>query len=121
VGRERTLRFMAGVAERAGVDLSPGASWLLLRMTAPDALTFEEIAALPHVDAGRLGAVAAELDGAALLADGRPTAAGREMRERLVAARTDGLRELVADWKPDENPEVDGLVRQMAAELAAPA
>ena len=51
----------------------------------------------------------------------RPTAAGYAMRERLVAARTDGLRILVADWKPDENPELDPLLRRLAAELAAPA
>ena len=39
---------------------------------------------------------------------------GRAMRQRLVAARTDGLRTLVADWKPDENPELDPLLRRLA-------
>ena len=43
------------------------------------------------------------------------------MRERLVVARTDGLRILVADWKPDENPELDPLLRRLADELHAPA
>ena len=51
----------------------------------------------------------------------RPTAAGYAMRQRLVAARTDGLRTLVADWQPDENPELDPLLRRLADELAAPA
>ena len=40
---------------------------------------------------------------------------------RLVAARTDGLRILVADWQPDENPELDPLLRRLADELAGPA
>jgi hypothetical protein len=36
VGRDRTLRFLADAVERAGLDLSPGAAWLLLRANAPD-------------------------------------------------------------------------------------
>jgi hypothetical protein len=39
------------------------------------------------------------------------------MRARLVAARTEGLRTIVADWEPDENPELDLLVRRLADEL----
>jgi EmrB/QacA subfamily drug resistance transporter len=120
VGRERTLVFMAETAERAGIELSPGSSWLLMRLGAPDALTLAEIAELPHVDAGRLEIAAGELRAAALLDGERPTAAGRAMRERLVKARTDGLRLLVADWRPEENPEIDPLLRRIAAELAVP-
>ena len=55
VGRERTLAFMAETVARAGVDLSPSASWALLRLGAPDPLTVAEAAALPHVDAGAAG------------------------------------------------------------------
>ena len=62
-----------------------------------------------------------ELCGAGLHDGERPTEAGHAMRVRLVAARTDGLRILVADWKPDENPELDPLLRRLADELAAPA
>ena len=91
-----------------------------MRLGAPDAPTLAEIAELPHVDAGRLEIAAGELRDAALLDGERPTAAGRAMRERLVAARIDGLRQLVEDWQPDENPEIDPLLRQIAAELAVP-
>jgi EmrB/QacA subfamily drug resistance transporter len=121
VGRERTLAFMADTVARAGVDLSPGASWALLRLGASDPITVAEAAVLPHVDADRLATAVAELRGEGLLDGDRPTPAGYAMRERLVAARTDGLRILVADWKPDENPELDPLLRRLADELAAPA
>jgi EmrB/QacA subfamily drug resistance transporter len=121
VGRERTLEFMAETVARAGVDLSPSASWALLRLGAPDPITVSEAAALPQVDAGRLAAAVDELRAAGLLDGERPTEAGRAMRVRLVAARTDGLRTLVADWQPDENPELDPLLRRLAHELAAPA
>ena len=121
VGRERTLVFMAETVARAGVDLSPSASWALLRLGAPDPITVAEAAALPHVDVGRLAIAVDELRAAGLLDGERPTEAGHAMRVRLVAARTDGLRMLVADWKPDENPELDPLLRRLADELAAPA
>ncbi len=121
VGRERTLAFLADTVARAGVDLSPGASWALLRLGAPDPIPLSELAELPHVDAGRLASAVEELRDAGLLDGERPSAAGRAMRQRLVAARTDGLRTLVADWKPDENPELDPLLRRLADELAVPA
>jgi EmrB/QacA subfamily drug resistance transporter len=121
VGRERTLAFLAETVARAGVDLSPSASWALLRLGAPDPITVAEAAALPHVDADRLAAAVEELCAAGLHDGERPTEAGHAMRVRLVAARTDGLRILVADWEPDQNPELDPLLRRLAHELAAPA
>src|SRR3954452_12245795 len=119
VGRERTLAFLADTVHRAGVDLSPGASWALLRLGAADAPSVENLAARPHVRQERLQAAVEELRGLGLLDGERPTGAGRAMRERLVAARTDGLRTLVADWEPDQNSELDPLLRRLADELAA--
>jgi EmrB/QacA subfamily drug resistance transporter len=121
VGRERTLAFLADTVSRAGVELSPGASWALLRLGAPDAPTLDDLALRPHVNATRLMVAVGELRERELLAGERPTEAGRELRERLVVARTVGLRELVSDWEPDDNPELDPLLRRLAAELAAPA
>jgi EmrB/QacA subfamily drug resistance transporter len=121
VGRERTLEFLADTVHRAGVELSPGASWALLRLGAPDAPSIENLAARPHVRQERLLAAVEELRGLGLIEGERPTEAGRATRERLVAARTDGLRILVADWEPDQNPELDPLLRRLADELAAPA
>ena len=40
-----------------------------------------------------------------------------ELRERLVAARTEGLRELISEWEPEMYPELDSLVRRLADEL----
>ena len=117
-GRERTLRFLAGVVERAGVDLSPGASWALLRLGAPQAPSIVEIAALPHVRTDRLAAALGELRDAELLAGERVTPAGQAVRERLVAARTDGLRQLISDWEPEKYPELDPVLRRLADELA---
>ena len=116
-GRDRTLAFLRGVVERAGVDLSPAASWALLRLGAPEAPTVAELAALPHVRADRLAAAMGQLRDGGLVAGDRVTPAGAELRERLVAARTEGLRELISEWEPDKYPELDGLVRRLADEL----
>jgi EmrB/QacA subfamily drug resistance transporter len=121
VGRERTLAFLEDTVRRAGVALSPSASWLLLRAGAPDAPAAAELRALPRVDPARFDAARAELTAAGLLdAAGVPTPAGHAMRDQLVAARTDALRELVADWEPDEHPELAPLLRRLAEELAEP-
>jgi EmrB/QacA subfamily drug resistance transporter len=117
-GRDRTLAFLKGVVERAGVDLSPGASWALLRLGAPEAPTVADLAALPHVRTDRLATAMGELRDAGLVAGDRVTEAGAELRERLVDARTEGLRELIADWEPDRFPELDPVLRRLADELA---
>jgi hypothetical protein len=116
-GRERTLAFLRDVAERAGVDLSPGASWALLRLGAPEGPSVAQLAALPHVHSDRLGVALGELRDRGLVAGDRVTPAGAELRTRLVEARTAGLRELIDDWEPDRFPELDGLVRRLADEL----
>jgi EmrB/QacA subfamily drug resistance transporter len=119
VGRERTLRFIAGATRRAGIDLDPSAAWLLLAAGAPGApADVGEIRGRPHVDDARFDAALATLRARGLVDDdGRITPAGRALRDQLVAARTDCLRGLVADWEPDAHPELDPLVARLAAEL----
>jgi EmrB/QacA subfamily drug resistance transporter len=119
VGRERTMAFIADATHRAGVDLEPGPAWLLLYAGAPDAPEdLREIRNRPDVDGPRFDAALAALrDHGAAGGDGRITPAGRALRDQLVAARTDCLRELIAEWKPDENPELDPLLARLAEEL----
>jgi EmrB/QacA subfamily drug resistance transporter len=116
-GRERTLAFLAGVVHRAGVDLSPGASWALIRLGAPEAPSVADLAALPHVRSDGLALAMGELRDGGLVAGDRVTTAGVALRGRLVEARAEGLRDLVADWEPDKYPELDALVRRLADEL----
>jgi EmrB/QacA subfamily drug resistance transporter len=122
VGRERTLEFIENATRHAGVDLEPGAAWLLMHAGAPDApADLREIRERPHVPAERFDAALASLRARdALDADGRLTPAGHALRDQLVAARTDCLRGLIADWQPDEHPELDPLLHRLAEELAEP-
>ena len=56
----------------------------------------------------------AERDGAE---DLRLTAAGTVLRDRLLAARRQGLADLMARWEPDKHPEVLALLDRMVATL----
>ncbi|HWT23963.1 MAG TPA: hypothetical protein VN213_10700, partial [Solirubrobacteraceae bacterium] len=74
------------------------------------------------VPAERIAAVLAELRERGMVredGDGlAETPAGREVTERLVAARRAELETLIADGDADRAPEVDDLLRRLSRELA---
>jgi EmrB/QacA subfamily drug resistance transporter len=118
-GRERTLEFLQDTVSRAGITLSPSAAWLLLRAGAPDApADITSFRKLPLVNPARFDAAFAELQEQGLATPTGLTEEGTTTREKLVAARTDALRTLIADWEPDSNPDLDPLIRRLATELA---
>jgi EmrB/QacA subfamily drug resistance transporter len=121
VGRERTLLFLEGATTRAGIDLEPGAAWLLLHAGGPGVPDdLATIRARPHVDPERFDAALAVLLERGHVEDGAVTPTGLAVRDQLVAARTDCLRSLIEDWEPDAHPELDPLLRRLAEELAEP-
>jgi len=117
-GRDRTLAFLEDVVARAGVELSPAAGWVLLRGGAPDAPPVLELRTLPRVHGPTFDAAVAELRERGCLDGSALTPAGHAVRQQLVIARTQGLRQLVADWEPYEHPELDPLLERLAQELA---
>jgi EmrB/QacA subfamily drug resistance transporter len=122
VGRERTRRFLEGVIERSETDLTPAEVWLLGRahdgaipahcLQGSDeettALLREAALALQKRGLARLGPEA-ELE---------LSEPGQTIQRRVADARCEGLRTLVADWKP-ESPEVDAMIERLGQELAA--
>jgi hypothetical protein len=119
--RDERERFHRRVAERAGVDLSPGATWALVRIDEHGFAGAREMAERQGVPEERIAEVVAELRGRGLVAgvEGAPeeTPAGRALTDQVVAARRDLLAELVADEAVDRRPEVDDLLRRLAREL----
>jgi DNA-binding MarR family transcriptional regulator len=127
---ERDVRhqFVAGVVQRAGVDLLPRAAWLLMQTdrhpdTSPAALGRAHRVPAGQVEAGlrqlldRSLVVESEDGGAPL----RITAAGCEVLARLVAARRERLAELFAEWAPEKHERLAELVGQLMRELVADA
>jgi DNA-binding MarR family transcriptional regulator len=129
VGREGRRRLVEGIAERAGVDLSPAACWLLVRLNEdPDAHVAALCAsfAIP-VEFGQQALVELVEQGMVIEAaprePGRPplrtlTPDGQEAVQKLVAERRASLARLLDGWSPDQHADLANLLSRLAHELA---
>ncbi|MET7472817.1 MDR family MFS transporter [Streptomyces sp. NPDC005648] len=120
--REGRREIYREITERAGYDLLPAASWLLLRIkrygwTEPAVLADRSsvplgviLAAARQVEERRL----ANREGLDLVL----TDTGREVAERLAQAREESLAALLGDWwGPDRPTDLTRLVQELNAEL----
>ncbi|MFF5492655.1 DHA2 family efflux MFS transporter permease subunit [Streptomyces aquilus] len=120
--REGRREIYRTITDRAGYDLLPGASWLLLRINkygSVEPATLAErssvplpvvIAAARQVEERRLAA----RSGVGLVL----TAEGVAVAERLAAAREASLAELLGDWWGADRPtDLVQLVGELNAEL----
>ncbi len=129
IAHENRWRLYADLAKRAQLDLPAPELWMLARLgeRAPGSLqSLSEDLKLPparlQVPLQALcdrGIAAADAAGHLHL-----TAAGSAMRDRLLAARRQGLAELMARWQPDKHPDVlallDRLANTLVRDLPAP-
>ncbi len=102
----------------AGLDLPAGSSWILTRLAKQGAVAGQELARQANVTAayGKPYVDRLVAEGMVVRADGTLTLtdAGHAAAERLFAARRQGLRELLADWSPDEYAELGELLTRLA-------
>jgi DNA-binding MarR family transcriptional regulator len=119
------------LASLAGLDLPAGSCWVLTRLARQGDTRGRELAGMsleegkPYVN--RLVAdgmvVRVPAPRAAANGDGVPpatlhlTPAGAEAAEKLVTARRDGLRELLADWSPEQHAELAELLNKLSCSL----
>jgi hypothetical protein len=109
--RENRWRAYAGLAERAEVEATPAAAWLLIRLGDGDT---------PVVAPERLAGPLLELRGRGLVVSGsRLTDAGRAAHDRLVAAREKRISELLDGWEAERHAELEEVVAGFARDLAA--
>ena len=122
IPREQRMQFGQRVAESAGLELSPGATWALVRIDEHGVARARELAEQSGVSSERIAAVVQELrtrglleggDGASIL-----TSTGRGYAERAVAARQRLLTEALADDHAHRDPAVNDLLVRLARELA---
>ncbi|OKK19395.1 disulfide bond formation protein DsbA [Streptomyces sp. CB00455] len=120
--REGRRHVYEKITEKAGYDLLPATSWLLMRINKygsaePSRLAERTIVPLRAVtDAARQVEERglAVRDGLALVLTGK----GREAAIRLAYAREESLAELLGDWwGPDRPTDLVQLVREINAEL----
>jgi EmrB/QacA subfamily drug resistance transporter len=114
---EERRRFRGAMAERAHVDVTPGAVWALVRMG--DRGLGGAIAEARRIGVGedRIGEVVGELRSDGLVDGNGLTARGTAFADQLLSARRDLLSELLDDPEAERRPEVAALIRSLSAEL----
>jgi len=131
IGREGRRELVAQLVQRAGVDLSPAAAWLIVRLAETDSAHPTTIAALCAsfdipLEVGQRAL--RELDERGLLlrdpAAGQDrgrvvgvTPEGRIIADRLVQERRATLARVCSGWQPEDNVELTGLLTRLAQEL----
>jgi EmrB/QacA subfamily drug resistance transporter len=105
----------------AGLDLPAGSSWILTRLAKQGPVRSVDLARQANVtiDYGRPFVDRLVDEGMVVRADGTLvlTDAGHAAAERLFAARREGLRELLADWSPEEYAELGELLTKLSRAL----
>jgi len=109
------------LATLAGLDLPAGSCWILTRLAKQGTVRSEDLARQANVtvDYGRPFADRLVAEGMVVRTDGALvlTDAGRAAAERLFTARREGLRELLADWSPEEYAELGDLLTKLSRAL----
>jgi EmrB/QacA subfamily drug resistance transporter len=122
-GRDRTRQFIANVAARAGVHLSPAACWMLFRYREDPTRTIHDLHAIKDIPIGVLE------DGRALLIEHgyiepgpddttAVSASGEVIAEELRAEAREQLIVLLDGWSPDQYPELARLLTRLANDVA---
>jgi EmrB/QacA subfamily drug resistance transporter len=128
---ERSLSRLAGgdlrrrgyerLTAMAGLDLPAGSSWILTRLAKQGPVAGDELAQQANVtvDYGRPYVDRLVSEGMVVRSNGTLalTDSGRAAADRLFAARREGLRELLADWSPEEYAELGELLTKLSRAL----
>ncbi|MFG2991296.1 DHA2 family efflux MFS transporter permease subunit [Streptomyces sp. NPDC048257] len=120
--REGRRHVYEKITEKAGYDLLPAASWLLLRIKKYGSAEPAMLAERTHVPLKIITDAARQIEERGLaVRDGLPlvlTDRGRVSAAKLAAARQESLAELLGDWwGPDRPTDLVKLVRELNAEL----
>ncbi|OLZ69426.1 EmrB/QacA family drug resistance transporter [Streptomyces sp. IMTB 2501] len=120
--REGRREVYRKITERAGYDLLPAASWVLLRIRKYGSVEPAVLAERSPVPLDVVLAAARQVE-ERRLAERRGldlylTDSGREVAERLAQAREESLAELLGDWwQPGRCTDLSRLVKDLTGEL----
>jgi DNA-binding MarR family transcriptional regulator len=124
--RDLQRQHIQQIVQRAGVDLTPIAASLLVRLDADPAANPAALGSERGAGPDEVRAAMADLERRGLLLQDRVDGAGARWRltragcavlTKLVAARREHLSELFADWGPTRREELALLLRRLADEL----
>jgi hypothetical protein len=124
IARENRWRVYADLARRATIDLPAPELWMLARLGEREPMTLSSLGAELKIPEAALGPPLEALCNRGIAAKGadgelRLTPAGLAMRDRAVAARRNGLADMLARWQPEQHPDVLALIERMAQALTS--
>ena len=123
IGREGRKRLVTRIAHDAGVDLSPAACWLAIRLHCDPNADIPALREAFDIPEKPVADGLAELRAKGLISDasengGMPlTPEGDEIAVRLIAARRASLERLSEGWTPERYEELTQLLTRLANEL----
>ncbi|MEU2250313.1 MDR family MFS transporter [Streptomyces sp. NPDC019224] len=121
--REGRREVYVKITERAGLDLLPAASWMLLRIKRHGTVEPARLAEVAPVPLRVINDAARQLEGRGLVRrvglQMMLTEPGAEAVVKLAQAREDSLAELLGDWwGPDRPTDLVALVSELTAETS---
>ncbi|WP_026248480.1 MDR family MFS transporter [Streptomyces sp. LaPpAH-108] len=124
--REGRREVYEDITARAGYDLLPAASWLLLRIRRYGSVEPYVLAERSPVPLQTVLAAERQVEERRLVErqglDLTLTDTGRVVAERLAAAREDSLSELLGDWwEPGRSTDLTQLVKELTSEMCGAA
>jgi len=113
------------IVARAGVELSPVAAWLLIRLERDPELNPAALGRAYGVEPARMERGHFELRDRGLVTEAPPgedgacrlTADGCAVFSRLAAARRERLAELLSDWPPERHEDLAAVLSRLAREI----
>jgi EmrB/QacA subfamily drug resistance transporter len=129
IGHQGRRELVAALAARAGVDLSPAAAWLIVRLGENPSANIAELCQSFDIPLEVGERAFRELDERTLLmrdpaaGDGRGRVVGLSpegvaIAGRLVDERRASLARLCAGWAPEQHPDLAGMLSQLARDMA---
>ncbi|MFF8968332.1 DHA2 family efflux MFS transporter permease subunit [Streptomyces sp. NPDC014995] len=120
--REGRREIYRRITDRAGYDLLPAASWMLLRIKRYGSVEPGVLAERTNVPLSAILEASRQIEGRRLAVreglDLLLTPEGREVAERLARVREESLAELLGDWwGPDRPTDLVQLVKELNSEL----
>ena len=124
IEKENRWRVYQDLAKAAGLTISAPELWLLVQLGEASSDWPVKLGSIGEADAKTLGRVASRLAAAGLVvlpthSEARLTATGREAFAKVVDARQRSLAEVLANWKPEQHPEVIAVMRRYAEAITA--
>jgi EmrB/QacA subfamily drug resistance transporter len=121
--RDSRERILDGLARQAGVELTARQCWVLARVGEGAPTDAFAIAEAHAVDPARVAARIGELRELGYVEGPAEavvlTAAGADVLERLVAARSERLAALLDGWSPEGEADLAALLTRMAHDVVA--